>query len=146
MQHSIDLLFVYGSLLSNARCALGRVPRERLQRESRIVGEGKTRGVLYDLGDYPGFVATLGAHDWVIGEVLQLSDPSHTFQWLDEYEDVATDGQSPAMYTRVLRDVLLLGREPIQAYVYLYLPDAEGLEPVAGGNWLAWLHRRGNSR
>lgn len=143
MENETDLLFVYGTLLSNAHCELGRAPRERLKGESTIVGAGRMRGgVLYDLGDYPGLVATEAGNDWVTGEILQLKEPSHTFQWLDAYEDAATDGDIPAMYTRAVRDVLLRGIEPVQVQVYLYLPSVEGVQPVVGGDWLGWTNQR----
>ena len=74
------LLFVYGTLMSTATGAMGRGPRARLDRASRILGPASVTGHLYDLGRYPGLVlkAPGGAPSGtVFGELRELDVLQH---------------------------------------------------------------------
>jgi gamma-glutamylcyclotransferase (GGCT)/AIG2-like uncharacterized protein YtfP len=59
-------LFVYGTLMRGH--ALHRV----LASAATLVGEGRVRGRLLDLGDYPGLIDGVGR---VRGEIYRLDDP-----------------------------------------------------------------------
>ena len=58
MQAETRLLFVYGTLMSHASSEMGRRERAQLDAAGRIVGPAFVTGQLFDLGAYPGFVAS----------------------------------------------------------------------------------------
>ena len=80
-------LFVYGTLMSGARGALGLEQRLRLARESDSLGPASLHFArLYDLGRYPGAAISDGEEDIVHGEAVLLADPDAALAWLDDYE------------------------------------------------------------
>lgn len=73
----------------------------------------RTRGILFDLGEYPALVLGDG---WVVGELRELA-PQHmpeTLKTLDEVEGV------PELYVRTLAEVYVERDVPVWAYLYLY--------------------------
>src|SRR5687768_10199370 len=75
---SRHLVFVYGSLRrGNTRAMSVRFP------EATYVAEGKVRGSLYDLGEYPGLVLD-GEASVVTGEMYEVDDD--TLHRLDKFE------------------------------------------------------------
>jgi gamma-glutamylcyclotransferase (GGCT)/AIG2-like uncharacterized protein YtfP len=128
-------LFVYGTLMSTAKGALGRGMRERLQREARLLGPALTQGRLYDLGRYPAFVDSDGPADLVHGEVFALRDPSKSFAWLDRYEGIVPGNHGHNEYQRVERPVRLAGGQEISAWVYIYCKSVVGAPHIAAGRW-----------
>ena len=78
----IDLIFVYGSLMSTVPSAAS----SWLQQQARLVGEDQVRGYLYDLGQYPGIIIDDSSPDLVKGEVYQLYQVDTGLSYLDAYE------------------------------------------------------------
>jgi gamma-glutamylcyclotransferase (GGCT)/AIG2-like uncharacterized protein YtfP len=128
-------LFVYGTLMSTARSALGRVMRKRLQREARLLGPASTQGRLYDLGRYPALVDSEDPADLVHGEVFTLREPSKSFAWLDRYEGIVPGNHGHNEYQRVERPVRLADGQEISAWVYLYRKSVGGAPHIAAGRW-----------
>jgi gamma-glutamylcyclotransferase (GGCT)/AIG2-like uncharacterized protein YtfP len=79
------LLFVYGTL----RAGSGHPMHRRLRAEADLVGAGTFRGRLYDLGAFPGAIASTSNRDRIRGEIYRLREPARTFGALDAYEDKA---------------------------------------------------------
>jgi gamma-glutamylcyclotransferase (GGCT)/AIG2-like uncharacterized protein YtfP len=128
-------LFVYGTLMSAAEgVRLGQDMRARLQREAASLGEATMPGRLYDLGRYPGLVASPDAGDAVHGEVFRLSDPANAFTWLDAYENVRPNDPA-SEYERVVRTVRLATGDEIDAWVYVYRGDVARARHVTDGRW-----------
>jgi len=136
MQTGNRQLFVYGTLMSTARGALGMAQRARLARESRSLGPAVMLGAeLYDLGRYPGLVLTPDETIRVHGEVIELhSDES--FAWLDEYEGFAPGKNHINDYDRVEHAVHLANGEIATAWVYVFLKDLLHRRPIPSGRWL----------
>jgi gamma-glutamylcyclotransferase (GGCT)/AIG2-like uncharacterized protein YtfP len=109
-------LFVYGTLRSAADTKWSRF----LASISRFAGPGRTRGLLFQLGGYPGMVVS--AHDdaWVIGEVYSLNEPSSAWPVLDAYEGCGPADPPPHQFERQIVDVLLDNGQTISAWVYVY--------------------------
>jgi gamma-glutamylcyclotransferase (GGCT)/AIG2-like uncharacterized protein YtfP len=128
-------LFVYGTLLSGARHAMG----ERLRREARLLGEASIEGRIYSLGRYPGLVEGAGEGDIVHGEAYALGSPATALKWLDAYEGIRPG--IPADYERVERPVLLATGATLDAWVYLYRRSVGLRPPILGGRWLAVADR-----
>jgi gamma-glutamylcyclotransferase (GGCT)/AIG2-like uncharacterized protein YtfP len=129
-------LFVYGTLMSTAAGALGRVQRGQLARESRSLGPATTAGArLYDLGRYPGLVESSQVSDVVHGEMVALLNPQRTLAWLDAYEGVIADNPNASDYARLQRPVRLARGREFTAWVYVFLRDVAHRRTIAGGRW-----------
>ena len=122
-------VFVYGSLRrGNAGAMSVRFPN------ALYVAEGRVRGSLYDLGEYPGLVMD-GAVSFVTGEVYQVDDD--TLNRLDKFE-LTSD------YSRKQVEVEH-GLE--RADCWIYVPDrvAEffgNYELIESGDWIAHVRSR----
>jgi gamma-glutamylcyclotransferase (GGCT)/AIG2-like uncharacterized protein YtfP len=130
-------LFVYGTLMSTARSALGKGMRERLQREARLLGPASTQGRLYDLGRYPALVDSEDPADLVHGEVFALQEPGKSFAWLDKYEGIVPGQHGHNDYERVERPVRLASGEEIAAWVYFYRKSVVSVRRLASGRWVS---------
>jgi gamma-glutamylcyclotransferase (GGCT)/AIG2-like uncharacterized protein YtfP len=117
MTPSTDVLFVYGTLMPGASHPMAA----RLAGESRLIGPASVCGRLYDLGRYPGAVASGAAAERVHGQILRLSDPERSLTWLDAYEGTMPDGEAePDGFARVIVPARLASGRQIHAWMYLY--------------------------
>ena len=135
MDNGCRYLFVYGTLMSGAKSALGSEERDRLQRESDSLGPASiAHARLYDLGSYPGAAAIGSVDDLVHGEAVLLSDPDATLAWIDAYEGVVP-GNEDQEYNRVVLQTRLAGGETFDAWVYLLarVPQRAGF--IESGRW-----------
>ncbi len=111
-----DCLFVYGTLM----IASGHAMAARLARESKLVGPATAPGRLYDLGAYPGAVATDTPSHRIHGQLIRLSHPERSIPWLDAYEGCGEDDPEPRSYQRVLAPVRLMTGRQVDAWIYYY--------------------------
>ena len=82
-----------------ARCAARRRSRcTNSCNRRRSIGPGEFQGRLYDLGRYPGVVASDDPADIVHGEVYRLHDPAATLARLDQYEGCDDTAPAPTEY------------------------------------------------
>ncbi len=128
-------LFLYGTLMSGARGALGTEERLRLARESDSLGPASIAGAhLYDLGDYPGVF--LGQHfdAHVHGELVLMDKPHVTILWLDEYEGFV-HGADDNDYDRLVYEVHLAGGETLEAWLYVLHATPSHHRRVVSGRW-----------
>lgn len=130
-----NLLFVYGTLLTRARGALGADMRARLKTESTSLGEATIPGRLFDMGTFLVMIEPAGASNIVHGEVLRLADPEAVFAWLDPYEGITPGHRREGEYERVRRTVRLASGEELIAWVYLYAADVSALPAISSGRW-----------
>lgn len=124
-------LFVYGTLLSTAGHPMGA----RLRRQARLIGEASIQGRLYDLGRYPGLLASADAPWKVHGELYALDSPATALKWLDAYEGIVPGRHDRNDYERVQFPVCLASGETISAWVYLYRKDVRRLQAIEDGRW-----------
>lgn len=126
---SRHLVFVYGSLRrGNAGAMSVRFP------EATYVAEGKVRGSLYDMGEYPGLVLDSEA-SYVTGEMYGVDD--NTLYRLDQFE-LTSD------YNRKLVEVEH-GSERADCWVYVPERDAKffsNCELIESGDWIAHVRPR----
>ncbi len=124
-----DLLFVYGTL----RPSFGGEGAS-LVRHLKAEGPATARGLLYDLGSYPGMVRGDGI---VHGEVLRIA--SHAdLEALDRYEEC--DGPWP-LFRRERIQIERPGQEPASAWVYLYARPVNAAPLIEQGAYLTWAPR-----
>lgn len=127
-----EYLFVYGSLMSGTKIPLGTAPRRTLRADAKLIGEGTIKAKLYNLGTYPGAVASSQPGDTVWGEVWQLIDAHRVLAVIDRYEGIAA---ATPEYRRAAVTVTLLGARDLTAWCYLYAHDVSRLSPVPDGRW-----------
>lgn len=124
-----DLLFVYGTL----RRGSDHENAARLARESSWLGNATLVGTLYRVTWHPALV--LEGEDTVIGDLLRLTDPAVSLPWLDAFESCGPDDPPPHDYRREIAEVMTAG-DAVEAMVYVWNLPLDGLERIAGGDWL----------
>jgi gamma-glutamylcyclotransferase (GGCT)/AIG2-like uncharacterized protein YtfP len=105
-------IFVYGTLRSESTHPMA----SRLRTGAKLIGKGKTSGLLYDLGAYPGAVFAQGERRCVIGEVFRLGANAKLLAELDSYEGIT--GAEDDMWSRVLVEVGLDHGGTVKAWAY----------------------------
>lgn len=122
------LLFVYGTLRAGFDGPLAR----RLAEEAEHRGPARATGRLFKVADYPGFLP--GGAAEVVGDLFALRDAA-TLDWLDEYEECTAHHPPPHEYRREI--VRVTGKDgPVMVWTYIYAFPTDGLERVAGGDFL----------
>jgi gamma-glutamylcyclotransferase (GGCT)/AIG2-like uncharacterized protein YtfP len=143
MQHSINKLFVYGSLRSGFR----NPAYDYITRYFDLIGEAVVRGRLFDAGDHPVAVADPGDH-FITGELYELKDPS-MFEWafeqLDDYEGIYTEPGVKPLYKRETADIYKDGK-PHPAWLYWYNGNVEGMPALEMGDVLKFLQEKNKPR
>jgi gamma-glutamylcyclotransferase (GGCT)/AIG2-like uncharacterized protein YtfP len=124
-----DLLFVYGTL----RPSFGG-ESSTLVRHITTEGPATARGLLYDLGSYPGMIHGDGI---VHGDVLRIANRAD-LEALDRYEEC--DGPWP-LFQRERIEVLRGEGTPTLAWAYLYARSVDGATLIEPGDYLAWARR-----
>lgn len=117
-------VFVYGTL---RRGEINDI--NRLQPAPRYLGLAHLRGLLYDLGPYPGLV--LGGEGWVQGEVYAIGpELEHA---LDRIEEVAPVPSGEYMRRHV---ELELDGQRLRCLVYEIDPQrVHGRPRILSGDW-----------
>ena len=125
-----EYLFSYGTLQPGLAPAEIAPVVQKLHR----VGRAYVRGVLYDLGSYPGLVlGESGMKVW--GQVFALPADAVALRQLDEYEefDPSDPARSQFIRTRCL-SVLESGRE-VATWIYVYNRDPGTAPVIANGDF-----------
>jgi gamma-glutamylcyclotransferase (GGCT)/AIG2-like uncharacterized protein YtfP len=116
---------------------------EYISRYFTLVAEGKVKGRLYDMGDYPAAIPT--RHEWFIaGELYNINHPDE-FAWaiaqLDDYEGLNTEhGQRP-MYRREITTIYLADRIE-DAWVYWFNGEVNEKTFIESGNVLEYIQQK----
>ncbi|WP_020567608.1 gamma-glutamylcyclotransferase family protein [Neolewinella persica] len=127
-------LFVYGTLLSNIPSSMSKF----LSRRATLIGKAITKGSLYDLGMYPGFVA--GGEETVTGELYHLNSDKQvqTLEMLDAYESVT--GEPDDQYRRLEISVQVSGGGNFKAETYEFTGETEGMQLIHRGDYTKYYH------
>ncbi len=132
----IHYLFVYGSLRSGFQSPA----YEYISRYFTLVGEGKVRGRLYDLGEYPAACPT-DDDAWIVGELYHIKD-ERELDWalaqLDDYEGVKPDFEQEQHYYRD-QAIVQLEHALTPAWIYWFRGDVTGKPVVPSGDMLQYL-------
>ena len=117
-------LFVYGTLLDKEN-EFGAL----LLQNSTFVTDGRLRGKLYDLGEYPGAVVVEDMDNWVYGSVYSIRNPEVTLKILDRYEGFGDDFLQPNLFVRERVKVETIANM-LECWVYLYNLSVDGLRHI----------------
>ena len=123
-------LFVYGTLLPEADGAMGSRERQMLQSEGIFLGPATARGVLLDLGEYPGMME---GSETVHGGIYHLRNSGTTLEWLDVYEGIT--GEKCDEYVRRVIQSTLADGQILAAWTYVFIGNSHGLCKIHPGRW-----------
>jgi gamma-glutamylcyclotransferase (GGCT)/AIG2-like uncharacterized protein YtfP len=134
-------LFLYGSLRSGFR----HPAYSYISDNFSLLGPARTRGELYDLGDYPAAIPS-GGEDYIQGELYQLK-PDKDFAWvmeqIDDYEGLHVEAGETPLYRREMASVEISGKNT-EAWVYWYNQGISGFPRVVSGDVLEYLESKKN--
>ncbi|SEP98395.1 gamma-glutamylcyclotransferase family protein [Neolewinella agarilytica] len=125
-------LFVYGTLMSNIPSSMSKF----LRRRGTLIGKGTVVGTLYDLGQYPGFVA--GGEGKVKGELYRLEEAraEQTMEMLDAYESVT--GAPEDEYRKIELKVTVGDGGTFTAVTYEFTKSVVDKKTIPLGNYSAF--------
>jgi gamma-glutamylcyclotransferase (GGCT)/AIG2-like uncharacterized protein YtfP len=128
-----EYLFSYGTLLP------GHAPAEiaGAVAQLRPIGRGTVRGVLYDLGDYPGAVFDSASDKRVLGTVFRIPNDTTFLDKLDEYEGFDPSASRTSLFIRKRHPVRLSTGRTLHCWVYEYNGKRRGLSVLANGVYRA---------
>ena len=133
---TVPLLFVYGTLMSNADNAFAAT----LAKYACRLCDGTFQGAMYRVHhssgtwDYPAVIPSDEASDLVQGEIYQLSSVD-LIDLLDDYEACGPNTPKPHEYQRQIAKVRRDDGRFVQAYIYLYAKPIDELEQIAEGSF-----------
>ena len=132
-------LFVYGSLMSGFKSPA----YEYISRFFNLVGKGKVKGKLYDMGEYPAAIPT-NDDGFIQGELYQIKNEAE-FSWaigqLDDYEGVTPEPGEEQLYRRELASILI-EEKIVTAWIYWYNGSIAGKPVIASGDVLSWRAKK----
>lgn len=132
-------LFVYGSL----RSGFHHPAYEYISRYFNFVSDGKVKGLLYDMGEYPGALPT-NEEAYIIGELYHIKH-SDEFEWalaqLDDYEGLNTEPGEPQLFRRELVTVYTV-TETHEAWIYWFNGDVSNQPLVKSGDVLEYRRQK----
>ena len=121
----IEHLFVYGTLMS------GEVRYGELSPYVESSGNGTTKGVLYDLDDYPGMKTGEGL---VHGELVKMNDVESCLKDMDSIEGFYGYESKNSLYERTI--VLIQTNDGAKwAWTYFYSGDVGENTRIKSGRW-----------
>lgn len=124
-------LFAYGTL----QPGLAPTKIVRVAEKLRPVGEGFVRGVLYDLGGYPGAVADASAPGKILGTVMELPEDESVLAQLDRYEGFDPKAPETSEYIREKQVVELKTGGTVECWFYRYNLPVSALQIIESGAW-----------
>lgn len=133
METTSPYLFVYGTLLL-ATNEFGQY----LNTHCKLVGTGKFKGLLYDIGQYPGAIADDNASSYVYGSIFLMDNAPVVLQVLDDYEGLGLADPVPYEYLRELHKVET-DNNPVNCWVYFYNWPVEKHHQILSGNYNKYL-------
>ena len=132
-------LFVYGSLRSGFRSPV----YEYISRFFTFISEGKVRGKLFDMGNYPAGIPT-NENTFIAGELYAAKGEAE-FSWaigqLDDYEGVNVEPDEMQLFRRELTEVYS-NNTVTHAWIYWYNGDVSGRPLIASGDLMEYLQQK----
>ena len=129
----LERLFVYGTLRPpSAPPALAHILRL-----ASSLGPAWVPGLLYDLGSYPGAIASpSGAQEHRIhGAVLQLAGPRAWLPELDVYEGFDPSSPDTSLFVRTPCTATLVSGQALRCWIYLYRGTPAAGAHIPSGRW-----------
>jgi gamma-glutamylcyclotransferase (GGCT)/AIG2-like uncharacterized protein YtfP len=142
MEQSNGQVFVYGSL----RSGFHHPAYAYISRYFTLVSEGKVKGSLYDMGEYPAAIPS-EKDQYIIGELYRINSDEE-FEWaiaqLDDYEGVHIENGETPLYKRE-RTTVYTGERETQAWVYWFNGNTLDKPRVESGDILLYMQQKNKS-
>ncbi|HZY40257.1 MAG TPA: gamma-glutamylcyclotransferase family protein [Mucilaginibacter sp.] len=129
MEVYCQYLFVYGTLLDESN-PYGVYLKEN----SRYHAEGRFKGKLFNIGNYPGAVTHQAPDAFVFGSVFLINNPETVLKELDDYEGFGDDFAQPNEFVRELATIDTEGGT-LNCWIYLYNYPVGGLPVIESGSY-----------
>lgn len=123
-------LFIYGTLLQ-----VGNPFADYLDKNSVFYGRGSFKGMLYDVGSYPGALYNEQTELQVYGSIVKMNNPDEVLAKLDPYEGIGPDEPEPHLYIRQIIPIKTAG-EILDCWIYIYNLPVTGLFQIEHGDYL----------
>lgn len=107
-----------------------------LNAKCSFYAEGRFKGRLYDIGEYPGAISDADGPYYVYGKIFLVNDPDNVLKQLDYYEGFGADEVKPNLFTRE-RMLIETSNEPVECWVYLYNLPVNGFRLIKSGRYLS---------
>jgi gamma-glutamylcyclotransferase (GGCT)/AIG2-like uncharacterized protein YtfP len=121
-----DYLFAYGTLIPGCEPEAMNVVCSHME----LIGAATIRGILYDLGTYPGVVEGDGT---VHGVVLRV--PPDAWAAMDAYEGCPIPGGDDGLFKRIMSRATLSTGEELDCSLYVYARNVGAHRVVTSGDW-----------
>ena len=128
-------LFVYGTL-RNGRLQ-NFVPEVASFVETK--GKGFVNGLLFNAGEFPVAKRTKVDTQKVYGDLLEIKEGKEkdVLRLLDEYEEIDNENPKKSLFVRNLVKVKTNKGEILNAWIYWYNKEVEGLKLIKDGIYRA---------
>ncbi len=125
-------LFVYGTLRADP-------PEDHpfLNKYGSFYGRGEFQGRLYDIGGFPGAVASKARDEQVVGDLYAVEAPEVLFPYLDKYEGC---GGLAGMFERCLAPITTTHGVEVESWIYLFTRRTRGHPVIMSGDYMKHLH------
>jgi gamma-glutamylcyclotransferase (GGCT)/AIG2-like uncharacterized protein YtfP len=131
-----NLLFVYGTLLQP-----GNDFADYLKRNCTCLFTGKLKGLLYDIGEYPGAIISNNTEGYIHGGIFKLHHPVENLRMIDDYEGYGPEQELPNLYIRSITSIET-DKGFVNAWVYLYNLPVDGLPQIKSGNYAEYVRQK----
>ena len=126
-------LFTYGTLMT----AFNNPMAVFLRKNSKFIGKCYFKGLLFDLGHYPGAIYDPYQKSKVHGELYQIDNSNKVFKVLDEYEGIGDFHFD--LYKREITPINI-NNEVINAEAYIYNKPSNSLKVIETGDYTMYLN------
>jgi gamma-glutamylcyclotransferase (GGCT)/AIG2-like uncharacterized protein YtfP len=123
-------LFVYGTLLDSSNNYAAY-----LQQHCTLLQQGKFKGRLYDMGEYPGAIADAHCEQYVYGSIYLMTEPEKVLTIIDDYEGFGAEQEQPNLFIRI-QAAIETNLEPVMCWVYIYNLPIEHFAQIQSGRYL----------
>jgi gamma-glutamylcyclotransferase (GGCT)/AIG2-like uncharacterized protein YtfP len=130
-----EFLFVYGTLL-DVDNEFGRY----LNNNAIIIGTGRFKGRLFDIGEYPGAIIDTENGYPITGSICKLNN-TEALKVLDDYEGFGPHQDQPNLFTRKLLPVET-SDGVVDCWGYLYNLPIDGLAEIFSGDYLYFVDQK----
>jgi gamma-glutamylcyclotransferase (GGCT)/AIG2-like uncharacterized protein YtfP len=133
---NIGKLFVYGSL----RSGFHHPACDYISKYFTLLSEAKVKGLLFDLGDYPGAIPTAEG-SFIKGELYELKKPGEfecAIHQLDDYEGVNPEKGEKQLFIREVTDVFC-NNKSTKAWIYWYNMELSTQPIMPSGDTVDYL-------
>ncbi len=128
-------LFVYGTLRNAYSHQLHHILSDKFE----FIGEGSIRGILYDIGQYPGAVISMSAKTKIVGEIYQVKDKDTIYsalKILDAYEGYDGADLTGSEFIRKKKFVKLNNGKRVLSWIYIYNAPVSDKHLIRSGDFI----------